>query len=383
MAKPQKLPSGKWRIRWFDVDGKCLSETFSTYELARSAMRNRQTGVEDDRERRKRFGSSAMTVTEAAESFFASLRPDPNNTERRFKALVRQHRTNFATHIEPHLGATKLGDLTPAALRRWTEILATTKTARRLEKNVDGRTLSASRIRAIATTLRQIAKANDVPLLVALGDQLKQKRRRKKPRALQSIGDVRALLDACRDPWFKVAAAIACHTGARLGEVASLRWRHVGADSITLELSWEGPLKARYEDDDDARVVPIGPELVELLDAWRAVTRGGPDDRVVLVAGKRPMIEGRDDVAQKTRAACKRAGLTPLTFHQLRHTYGTITSDQGLPLAKLQSLLGHADAKTTSIYINPESSNAAQDPRARLGGHMADTPPSATDRLPN
>src|SRR5262249_55405508 len=162
---------------------------------------------------------------------------------------------------------------------------------------------------------------------------------RSRPRALQCVEDVRALLDACRDPWFKVAAAIACYCGARLGEVASLRWRHVGDETITIALSWEGPLKARYEDDEEgARVAPLDPELAAILKAWREVTDGGPNERVVLVNGKRPLREGYDDVAAKTRSACKRAGLTPITFHSLRASYATLVADQGLPIAKLQAL---------------------------------------------
>jgi len=44
---------------------------------------------------------------------------------------------------------------------------------------------------------------------------------------------VRAFLHAAvREPWFKVAAAIACHAGVRLGEVASLRWKNIGKDTI-------------------------------------------------------------------------------------------------------------------------------------------------------
>jgi integrase len=367
MSKPQKR-SGGYRIRWIDANGKRQSETFKTYELARSALRTRETGAEDDRERRERFGTESMTVSEAGEAFLANRKRDPNNTERRFLKLGRERRTDFETHIKPHIGPVKLCDLTPPVLRRWLETLMATKTARRGETNETGRTLSASRIRNITTTLRQIAKANDVPLVIMLADQLRQKRKRRKPKALQSIAEVRALLEACTDLWFKVAAAIACHCGARLGEVASLRWRDVGAEMVTIAMSWEGPLKARYEDDDDAaRVVPLTAELAVILSEWRLVTKGRPNDRIVLVRGKRPMIEGRDDVAAKTRAACKRAQLTPLTFHQLRHTYGTILSDQGLPIGKLAALLGHADVKTTSIYINPESANAAMDPRARLG----------------
>ena len=77
-------------------------------------------------------------------------------------------------------------------------------------------------------------------------------------------------------------------------------------------------------------------------------------------------------LAARTRAACKRAKLTPLTFHALRASYATIASGQGLPLPQLQALLGHADVKTTSIYLRPESARAALDPRACISGKLAD-----------
>lgn len=130
----------------------------------------------------------------------------------------------------------------------------------------------------------------------------------------------------------------------------------------------------RYEDDEDAaRVLPLGPELAGILATWRAVVRGGPDERVVLVDGVRPLREGDDDMAAKTRAACKRAGLAPLTFHSLRATYATLTADAGLPIGKLSALLGHADAATTAIYIRPESARAAADPRGNPRWHRFGT----------
>ena len=85
------------------------------------------------------------------------------------------------------------------------------------------------------------------------------------------------------------------------------------------------------------------------------------------------MKEGYDDVAAKTRAACTRAGLTPPTFNSLRSSFSTIVHDAGLPLAQLQALLGHADIRTTSIYLRPESARAALDPRARLSSPATST----------
>jgi len=130
-------------------------------------------------------------------------------------------------------------------------------------------------------------------------------------------------------------------------------------------------------------MLPLGHELAGILAGWRLVTRGGPDDHVVLVDGKRPLREGYDDMAAKTRAACKRAGVEPLTFHSLRATYATLTADAGLPITKLSALLGHADAATTAIYIRPESSRAAVDPRAIIGGTVSAPTAHDDDRSTN
>lgn len=380
MSKPIKLPSGQWRIRFADVDGLRQSRTFATYDLARAELRRLEQKTDDDRVRRERFGSSEMTVAEAYEKFVATRKPDPRNTKRRADERADAHERHYEMHIAPHLSERRLVDLTPDVIGEWTDRLVETKTARPGERNASGKTLSASTIRNVVSTLRQIySSATRRKLDVVLADSLRQARRRSKPRALQCVEDVRALLRVCEhDPWFRVALALSCYCGMRLGEVASLRWRHVGADTITIATSWDGPLKARYEDDEDGpRVVPIDPELRAILDAWRATTSlRGADDHVIvkLTRGKLgPLREHKVDVAQKTRSACKRAELLPMTFKDAgRASYATIVGNAGLPVGKLQALLGHKHATTTAIYVRPESAEASKDPRARLSGLDSD-----------
>lgn len=45
-----------------------------------------------------------------------------------------------------------------------------------------------------------------------------------------------------------------------------------------------------------------------------------------------------------------RAGVREITFHELRHTFGTQMTAAGAPLRAIQEWMGHADAKTTEIY---------------------------------
>jgi integrase len=39
-----------------------------------------------------------------------------------------------------------------------------------------------------------------------------------------------------------------------------------------------------------------------------------------------------------------------ITFHELRHTFGTQLAAAGTPLRAIQEWMGHADAKTTEVY---------------------------------
>ncbi len=51
-----------------------------------------------------------------------------------------------------------------------------------------------------------------------------------------------------------------------------------------------------------------------------------------------------------------------LTFHELRHTFGTRMAAAGAPLRSIQAWMGHADATTTEIY-----SHYAPDPAGEAG----------------
>ncbi len=49
-------------------------------------------------------------------------------------------------------------------------------------------------------------------------------------------------------------------------------------------------------------------------------------------------------------AARADAGVRPVRFHDLRHTFATRLAASGQPMRTIQEFLGHADSKTTQIY---------------------------------
>jgi integrase len=55
------------------------------------------------------------------------------------------------------------------------------------------------------------------------------------------------------------------------------------------------------------------------------------------------------------------AGLRPLRFHDLRHTYGSLLAADGVDLVTIQSAMGHSALATTGRYLHakPASEQAA------------------------
>ena len=59
------------------------------------------------------------------------------------------------------------------------------------------------------------------------------------------------------------------------------------------------------------------------------------------------------DVKNAFHRAVRLAGIAPITFHQLRHTFCSRLADAGVPLPVIQDLAGHASIIMTRRYTHP------------------------------
>ena len=152
----------------------------------------------------------------------------------------------------------------------------------------------------------------------------------------------------------------AAFTGLRRGELLALRWRDVDfvGQVVRVRASYaEGALTMPKSG--KVRSVPMAPEVAEALASLGQRPSCTGDDDLVFVGTAGTFLDGRA-LRRRYLTAIKRAGLRPLRFHDLRHTFGTRMIAKA-DTRRVQEWMGHADVQTTMKYLHyvPREEDAA------------------------
>jgi integrase len=100
----------------------------------------------------------------------------------------------------------------------------------------------------------------------------------------------------------------------------------------------------------EGRSVPMADRLARELERLFKGSAYQADDDLAFCHPHTGHVLEPSTVTKRFKRVLKCAGLRELTFHELRHTFGTQMAAVGAPLRAIQEWMGHADAKTTEIY---------------------------------
>ncbi|MBF0400827.1 MAG: tyrosine-type recombinase/integrase [Magnetococcales bacterium] len=198
-----------------------------------------------------------------------------------------------------------------------------------------------------------------------------QKYREEKRERLLSDSELarlgQALADAERSgkasPYAVTAIRLIILTGARLGEILSLRWDEVDFQHGALRLS-DSKTATTTGTASGAKAIPLNPPALELLSSLPRI-EGNPH----VIVGK---IEGHAmvNINKPWRAIRANAGLETLRIHDLRHAFASVGASMGMSLPVIGKLLGHTQAATTQRYAHL-SDDPLQKATALIGEHIA------------
>jgi integrase len=141
--------------------------------------------------------------------------------------------------------------------------------------------------------------------------------------------DLNSLLDKL-DGDLRRAVCLGAYAGLRVAEAAALRWSDIDRETRRIRVVGKG---------DKTRLVGLSPLLLDELlpDVGGNVVTAGGD------------AYGPGTLQRKVNRAIKAAGVD-VTFHALRHRYGTVAYAATGDLLAVSRAMGHSSVVTTSSY---------------------------------
>jgi integrase len=177
--------------------------------------------------------------------------------------------------------------------------------------------------------------------------------------------EARSLLDAAKGDPFESLVIVALSLGLRRGEVLALRWENVDLDAGTLTVAatltrrrGHGLVESSPKTARSRRTLPLPQTCIRALREQKrtqaaAQLAAGPDwqgEGHVFTTPIGTPIDPRNLTTEFHRI-CTKAGLGQRRFHALRHSAATLMLAQGVPLAVISDVLGHASyAITADVY---------------------------------
>lgn len=291
------------------------------------------------------------------------------------------YRDNVEKHILPRLGSIPMSELSPRVIQHFLNEEARSGNLR------DRGPLSPKSMRnmrvVLDVALKQalsegVISSNPVPLTVV---------RSVRTRRVQILTDeTQAKLEEylfTHPHNYHAGILLAMFTGMRLGEVCALQWKDYNAATGRLRIGSTVRRQTNYDASDGEnrtvlitnetktdtsdRILTMPPVLRELLenqcirfaDRFHAPT----DEDYIVFCGKGTMLDP-DNLTHYFTRLLKKLGLPHVKFHALRHTFATRAIENGIDVATVSGLLGHADVTTTThYYVQPRE--AAMDQAMR------------------
>lgn len=169
------------------------------------------------------------------------------------------------------------------------------------------------------------------------------KQSRKLPIVL-SISEIQAMFTACENKKHKVILALLYSCGFRVSELINLEWQHIDRSRKIVNI-----VQGKGKKD---RQVGLPEHIIPLLESY---FREYKTIKYVL-NGQFPEKELRysdRSVGEVVKQLSDKAEITKRVHtHLIRHCYATHLLESGTDINLIQKLLGHANVKTTNIYLH-------------------------------
>lgn len=304
------------------------------------------------------FEPTRITLAVAADEFLTGARAHTvlsRKGEPYSPATIRGYAADLRLHVLPTLGSRRLSEIKRGDVQRLVDVLVV-------------RGFAPSSVRNAIDPLRRIfdraVKRDIVPfspcahLEVPSGSGTRER--------VASTAEAAELIEAL-EPRDRALWATAFYAGLRMAELRALRWIDVEDKCLRVVQTWDDKEheQARGKTRAAVRTVMVIPELRPFLLAHKIATGRRGDDLVFGKTATTAMI--RSTIRSRALRAWEASGLTPITPHECRHTFGSIMAAAGVDVNERQRQMGHMSSTMMDRYTHAlDGSLAAASERVQM-----------------
>jgi integrase len=260
-------------------------------------------------------------------------------------STVRNDRSRIAAHIKPLLGWRKIREVTRADIERFQRDVAAGRTAADRKTGYRGRSivtggqgaarLSMILLSAIFSFAVHRGLRTDNPCSAVARYKPGKSERFLLAAEQVRLGEALATAEQSgTNPNAIAVIRVLALTGARAGEILSLRWSEVDFERQCLRLS---------DSKTGAKVIPLGSAAMRVIAEQERLA-----DYVFPGTHAGPL----GSVGKIWRGVRDSAGLEGTRLHDLRHSFASNIVNAGGSLPIIGALLGHRSAQTTARYAH-------------------------------
>ncbi len=255
------------------------------------------------------------------------------------KETFRRDRIILNSIFLPRVQVNKLSKITPQMLEKYKA--KRLESVKKITVNRDLITIKAMLNKAVEWGYLDKSPAERIKLFRIRSDP--------RPRFLNKE-EIEKLLHSCTKGLFPFVYT-ALNTGMRKSELIHLRWQDIDLDNREITVCSRQDWQSKSG---KSRTIGINDNLFRFLKKYKHQK----SEYVFCTKDGNLLV---NNLNRRFRNAAKRAGLTGVCIHTLRHTFASRLIMRGVPLVTVSKLLGHAEIKTTMIYahLSPQHLNEA------------------------
>jgi integrase len=321
---------------WSPRERRQLRRSFATVEEAKDWRQQAELGIGRGALR----APSQITLDQAASRWLTDARAGVVRTRSSYPykpSALRTYRIALRAHILPRLGHYRLSTITRHHIQQLADDLVARGAAPSTVRN------AILPLRAIYRHAHHHDIVPDNPTTKLLLPASRTRRDRV-ARPQEAANLITALPAADQAVW-----ATALYAGLRRGELQALRWHDIDLerDVIRVERSWDrviGPIDPKSHA--GQRRVPLTQTLRRHIISHRLHhPHTDAEDLAFGRTAMRPFIPRT--TLERARRAWAQTSLTPILFHECRHTYAAYMIAAGVNPKALQTYMGHASITIT------------------------------------